>query len=342
MVWSRSGVLAGVVRPLHDVAARGRGHVDGALPHLDAPHPLDVVDADPAGHDGARRRAVVRRDGLAVHRVGDQRVVLERLRERHGPVDLDGVEALHEHVQEIARRVALEAGELEDRAQRHARPLRDADGAEPPLRARGHLAHELLEEPAPVARALDVADDGARGQPQQLVERDVQRPLERAALHAEPPRARVHDRRRRVVPHEEVARRRQVAAQRLEPRLLVQPVVDEDRRRAAAWRGSPASAPRPARPGRARPRWPRPPRRRGSGGGSRDPVRPCSDSFRPSRETTRIWTSASGPTPRFCVHAERRVAVRSHPRRGAVSWLPARRHYTPGDLTRPRPPGGDP
>jgi hypothetical protein len=60
---------------------------------------------------------------------------------------------LHEHVQDVARRALANLGLLEHRAERHACPLRHADAAVVPLRARGSLAHQLLEEPAAVAGA---------------------------------------------------------------------------------------------------------------------------------------------------------------------------------------------
>src|SRR5438874_1021701 len=79
-------------------------------------------------------------------------------------------EPLHEDVQDVSWDIALHARQLEHRAEWDARPLRHADAAEPPLRARRDLAHELLEEPASVAGALDEADDRARGKAKQVIE----------------------------------------------------------------------------------------------------------------------------------------------------------------------------
>src|SRR4030095_10490881 len=97
-----------------------------------------------------------------------------------------------------------------------------------PLRARRHLAHGVLEEPPPVTGALDEAGHRARGQAQQLVEAELEGPLDGVALDAQPPGARVQDRRRGVVAHEEVAGRCEITAERLQSGLLVDAVVDED------------------------------------------------------------------------------------------------------------------
>src|SRR5204862_3868112 len=118
------------------------------------------------------------------------------------------VEAFHQHVQDVARRVPPDPGQLEHRPEGDARPLRHADPAEPPLRARGRLAHQLLEEPASVARALDEGDDGARGQTQEVVEAQLDGTLDAVALDAPAPRARVETRRRGVMADEEGAGRR--------------------------------------------------------------------------------------------------------------------------------------
>ena len=117
----------------------------------------------------------------------------------------------------------------EHRAQRNARPLGHADAAEAPLRARGHLAHELVEEGPPVAGTLDEGGDGARGQAQEVVEAELDGTLDAVALDSQPPRAaRRWPAYGRVLADEEVAGRGQVASERLEPGLLVDPVVDED------------------------------------------------------------------------------------------------------------------
>ena len=192
------------------------------------PTHLMLFDADPPRNDRPHRKSVIRGYGLAVEGVGQQRVVLERLGQRQRPVHLHRVEAFDEHVHDIPRRAAPDPGHLQHRAERHASPLRHPDGALPPLRARRDLAHDILEEPPPVAGALDEARDRARGQAQQLVEAELEGPLEGVALDAQPPGARVDDRRRGVVADEEVAGGREVAPERLQSGFLVDAVVDED------------------------------------------------------------------------------------------------------------------
>src|SRR5207247_707045 len=63
---------------------------------------------------------------------------------------------------------------------------------------------------------------------QEVVEAELGGALDAVALDAQAPRAGVETRRRRVMADEEVAGRRQVARERLQPGLLIDPVVDED------------------------------------------------------------------------------------------------------------------
>src|SRR5262245_15879945 len=176
--------LAGVRWPFQHVGPRGGGHVDLPVAHFDPADPLDVVDADPSRNDGPDRKPVIGRQRFAIHRVGEQRVLLECLGEGHGSVHLHRVEPLDEHVQEIPRGVLADPRRLEDRAELDAGPLRDPDRPEAPLGARGDLAHDVVEKPTPVARALERRDDGPRGHGEQVVEGEVERPLECRALDA--------------------------------------------------------------------------------------------------------------------------------------------------------------
>jgi len=76
-----------------------------------------------------------------------------------------------------------------------------------PLRPRGHLAHELLEEAASIAGALHKGDDGPRGQAQEIIEPELDGALDGVALDAQPPGAHVDDRGRRMLANEEVTGR---------------------------------------------------------------------------------------------------------------------------------------
>jgi hypothetical protein len=75
--------------------------------------------------------------------------------------------------------------------------------------------NSLKNAPA-VAGALDVGGHGPRGQPQQVVERELDRAFDGFPLDSQPPRAQIDRGDVRVLSDEELAGRGQIAAQRLE------------------------------------------------------------------------------------------------------------------------------
>jgi hypothetical protein len=108
------------------------------------PTHFDRGDADPAGDDQADRVAVVGWQGLAVHLVREQDAG-EGLADRHRAADRAEVDAAGDVVRVEADRlhvdsVAAEAGQSEHGRQPYAPPAGDADGAQPPRRARDGLA----------------------------------------------------------------------------------------------------------------------------------------------------------------------------------------------------------
>ena len=74
-------------------------------------------------------------------------------------------------------RLGPHAGAVEDLDQRHAGPLRGADGAQAPLLAFGGP----IEQRAAVAGALERDDQRLRSHVLEIADREAQRPLDEAA-----------------------------------------------------------------------------------------------------------------------------------------------------------------
>ena len=228
-----------VVAAGHPVLRGVPGREQRPVGDLDPPQPLDARDPHPAGDDEPRRRAVVGRQRRAVHLVGDEHVV-ERLADGERPADVALVDAVaHDgRVEPLGQHVDRAAGDprpLEHGAERHAAPLRHADRAQPPLRARRGRALLAREEAAAVPGALDERDPPLGRQRVQVAqaEADALRAPQPRAEHLQPPGARVDPRRRRVVADEEPGGRRQVAlsGHRLPAHLGVRADRDEPLRR---------------------------------------------------------------------------------------------------------------
>ena len=151
---------------------------------------------------------MVGRYEVAVHRVGNDSIGLHRLRHGHGPLHGGLVQPRRHHVD----RCRLDARAHQDLAERNAGPLGDGIGAVTPRASLRHLSLVLLEEDAPVARALDEARHRHRRHAQQLVVADAQRVLHARPLHAQPPRLGVDDGCRPVVADVEQRCGRQVSA----------------------------------------------------------------------------------------------------------------------------------
>ena len=126
---------------------------------------------------------MVHRQDIPVHGVDEERVVLEGLGNRHGPLDLARVQAGRHHV----HGVLLEPRPVEDLGERHPGPLGDPVRAESPLRSLGRLPQDLFMEAAPVARALDVADDRGGGEPQDVIVGQLQGACHPRPLDLQPP-----------------------------------------------------------------------------------------------------------------------------------------------------------
>ena len=98
----------------------------------DRAQPLHVRHPVPAGDDQPERKAVLRRKRLPVDLVGEEDLVALRLGDREAPLVgvLDvALDAAVEPAEDDLLRLRGEAGLLEERRERRARPLGRADGA---------------------------------------------------------------------------------------------------------------------------------------------------------------------------------------------------------------------
>ena len=193
--------------------------LEGLVEDGDPIEPLDAGHPVPAGHDQAQREAVLGRQRLAVHRVGDQHLVAKRLGQRQAALvllHLAALEAPIETPEEHLHRLPLEPRLVEQAAQRDAGPLGVPDRLQQP-----RLAERAGREPgAPVAGALQGHGEGRRRQRAQLRERQRELALDPAA-DPESPIALV-DHRDVVVDQQVVqAGRRQVIGHGLEREAVV-------------------------------------------------------------------------------------------------------------------------
>ena len=179
--------------------------------------PLHVLHPVPAGHHQPQREAVLGRQRRAVHLVGQQGAL--GVGRRYGAlVALLGA-ALHAAVEPAEQHLhglRAQAGLGQQRRERRARPLRGAHGLGQP----GLADRPRLEQRAAVAGALEGHRQRHPLARPQLVEREAERALHRAA-DLEPEGGRVHD--RDVVVDQQVVQpgRREVVAQGLERERVV-------------------------------------------------------------------------------------------------------------------------
>ena len=181
---------------------------------LDPRHPLDACHAVPARHHQAQRPAVLRRQGLAVHRPGEQHALVQRVRDRKAAlVALDlvrlhaGIEACEHRLERALSRARL----LEQGAKRRPGPLGGADRLQEPGLAARPRAHARPT----VAGAFHGHPPRDRRPRHQIGEPERQLAPDEAP-QLEPEALRPHD--RDVEVHQQIVqpRRRDVVAQRLE------------------------------------------------------------------------------------------------------------------------------
>ncbi|HEX5621479.1 MAG TPA: hypothetical protein VFX51_23850 [Solirubrobacteraceae bacterium] len=145
------------------------------------------------------------------HLERDQHVV-DRLADGQRAPDAAGVQiGVVEAVAHDVDRVGLQAGAVEDLAERDTPPLRRADPAELPRRAlhrRALLAHE--EVAAAAAGALDHRRQRARGQALEVGVAQRERTSDTGAVDVQAPAGGVDQRRARVVADEEPLGRNEV------------------------------------------------------------------------------------------------------------------------------------
>ncbi len=234
------------------------------LEHPDAGEPLHVRHPVPARDDQAKREAVLRRQRLAVHLVGEEQVRSARLGERESALVVLLDVALDAVIQPGERDVDGASQGFRLRQQRRERgpgPRRGSDRAAQP----GLADRARFQERPSVARTLECHDGGDRGPVAKLLERQCPRtcdvPVDR---QSERSRVDVGD----VVVGQEIVQtdRRDVGAERLVrhsvvPRRQIE-LVDADP--CVVSRGPLHRSPSGRRPGYSR--WPS--RRLGT----RDPV----------------------------------------------------------------------
>ena len=217
-------VLVG--RPLRTNHHVGRGV--GPDPDLlggnhDATQPLDAVAPDPAGHHGAERKAVIRRQGGAVHAIREEGAFIECLSQRHRAAELGFVESDEIHV----HRGVAHPGQLQHTGERGARPLRAADAPGSPLRSRRRAVHQLLKKAPPVPGAIEVGDDRTAGELEQVLVGELERPRNGIAFHAQAVAVQAEPRRRAGAPDEEQLSGCEKAPQALEAGLEIVAVLNE-------------------------------------------------------------------------------------------------------------------
>ena len=220
----RSGTRRAVLRqqPVGDVLeiAPPRPRSD-----LDPLEPLDAARTDVAGHHHAQRRAMDRRERLAVHPPREQDLRAARLVERDRAAETLGRLRLRAEVGTLEADVGgfgQRSGEREHVRERDAGPGRGAGRPWPPRR----LARDVADGDqarTPVAGALQRR--GHLALPERLAQRregELQLPLD-DAQHAQPPRGRVDLRHRAMAPHVEgVCGGHRTLGQRGEPGLGVE------------------------------------------------------------------------------------------------------------------------
>jgi hypothetical protein len=195
----------------------GRGllvALEGAIDGIDRGEPLDVGHAVPAGHDQAKRRAVLGLERAAVHLVGEEDLRANPLLDREAAlvvllqVSLDP--AVRTGEDQLHRR-RVEAGLLEQRRQPGAGPLRGPDGLEEP-----GLTQRARREPgSAIAGAFERDGQRLPGTGPQVRERELER-LPHEATDAKAPRRGLD--RRDVEVRQQVVQpdRRDVVSERLE------------------------------------------------------------------------------------------------------------------------------
>ena len=193
---------------------------EGLCDDGDPGQPLHVRHPVPAGHDQPEREAVLGEERRAVHLVGEQHVVAERLFEGKAALEdlllaalVAAVEPGEDHLPRAIDRPRLG----EQRRERRAAPGRGADRlGEPRLADRPRAG----EEGAPVAGALRRHFELDRGPRPEVVERELERPRDEPADRQLEPR-RVDE--RDVVVDQQVVQpdRRDRVAERLERHPVV-------------------------------------------------------------------------------------------------------------------------
>ncbi len=202
---------------------------------LDPLEPLHAPGADVAGDDDAQRRAVDRRERLAVHRPREQDLGAARLVERDRAAEALrrlGLGALVRAVEADVRSVLARRRQGEDVGEPDAGPRRGPGRARPPRRLARDVA-DRHEPGAAVARALQRRGHRARAERlAQRRERQRQLPLDQP-VHPQAPGARVKLRHGAVAAHvERVGRRDRGLVERAEVRLGVEGLllVDDEAR----------------------------------------------------------------------------------------------------------------
>jgi len=153
--------------------------LEGHVGDLDLVQPLDRGDRVPPGDDDAQREAVVERQRVAVHRVGEQHRRLVCVLDAEAPLETARLRRVTRSVgaaKDQLGRTGLDAGVLEHGSQRHARPLGRARRAQGPL-----LAFDGgVEERASVSRALESDRHGLGGHVQDVGQVEAQRMADKA------------------------------------------------------------------------------------------------------------------------------------------------------------------
>src|SRR5439155_3245223 len=132
---------------------------EGPVDNLDVGQPFDRGDPVPARDDETQRVAVLDRERLAVHRIGEERLELARVVEGEAALELDRVVSAGQRAaigaaEHDLARAGADSGAIEDLDERNARPFGRAHRAELPLLA----GYARLEPRSAVAGAFQGHD----------------------------------------------------------------------------------------------------------------------------------------------------------------------------------------
>jgi len=155
---------------------------EGAIDEFNFGQPLHRRDRVPAWNDETQWISMFNRQGLAVHRVGEQHIAVAGVIDPQAALKANGfrqavdgtaIGAAKQHV----LRILPHAGAVQDLDKRHTGPLRRADGAEAPFLPIGRP----IEQRASVAGALERDHLRLRSHVLKIANRETLWPLDEAS-----------------------------------------------------------------------------------------------------------------------------------------------------------------